>query len=366
MPATRLRIVLVTYMLLFIIMEGAKPVMSKKGEKKKTKARVNVLEKKVEEMKNLLKCKRQTKLLTKAVNELKAPVQPGKLTAPITTTSLAKDQGLDELLKKLDNGGGLDALVSCGDLDDLPPSFDSTIPPAGQAQGDTTRVDLNPHVYLGKSNAGKEEKPLLIPGFVDVYSGSNEPEEQELGSSGGAQVIVRAFKKKTPALDTITLSQSMGASVKILNVLLERQNMNVRAIQDYLAYIVKVSELIEEHTWQSVILYDNEYRKLQHRHGFRWGSDSQHLHTRFLKKRQGSSFSNTTPPAGARANKSSTDQPSVKTEETVEMRGTLKLTKNVQRRVPATPSGRTVICGMRGKQQNNRLVMSATAKFASK
>lgn len=253
--------------------------------------------------------KGQTKLLTKAVNELKAPVQPGKLTAPITTTSLAKDQGLDELLKKLDNGGGLDALVSCGGLDDLPPSFDSTIPPAGQAQGDTTRVDLNPHVYLGKPNAGKEEKPLLIPDFVDVYSGSNAPEEQEIGSSGGAQVIVRAFKKKTPALDTITLSQWMGASVKILNVLLERQNMNVRAIQDYLAYIVKVSELIEEHTWQSVILYDNEYRKLQHRHGFRWGSDSQHLHTRFLKKRQGSSFSNTTPPAGARANKSSTDQP---------------------------------------------------------
>ena len=154
--------------------------------------------------------KGQTKLLTKAVNDLKTPLQPGKLTATITTTSLAKDQGLDELLKKLDHEGGLDALVSCGGLDDLPPSFDSTIPPAGQAQGDTTRVDLNPHVYLDKPNAGKEEKPVLIPDFVHVYSGSTKPEEQDIGSSGGAQVIVRAFKKKTPALETITLSQWMA------------------------------------------------------------------------------------------------------------------------------------------------------------
>jgi len=59
--------------------------------------------------------KGQNKLLSKAVNELRAPAQPAKLTEPITTTSLA-DQGLDELIKKLDNGGGLDALVSCGVL----------------------------------------------------------------------------------------------------------------------------------------------------------------------------------------------------------------------------------------------------------
>ena len=62
--------------------------------------------------------KGQNKLLSKAVNELRAPVQRAKLMEPITTTSLAKDQGLDELLKKFDNGGGLDALVSCGGLDD--------------------------------------------------------------------------------------------------------------------------------------------------------------------------------------------------------------------------------------------------------
>ena len=97
----------------------------------------------------------------------------------------------------------------------------------------------------------------------------------------------------------------MGASVKVSNALLLCHNMDRKAIQDYLAYIAKVSELIEEHALQSVILYDSEYRKLQHRHGFRWGSDSQHLHTRFLKKRQ-RTLSSHASSAGTRTDKSST------------------------------------------------------------
>ena len=51
-------------------------------------------------------------------------------------------------------------------------------------------------------------------------------------------------------------------------------------IADYLSYTVKVAELLETHTLVSVVMYDNEYRKLQHQYGFRWSSDSQHLDTR--------------------------------------------------------------------------------------
>lgn len=84
--------------------------------------------------------------------ELRAPELTSKPadTKPITTTSLAKDQGLDEILKKLDDRGGLDALLSCGGLDDLKQNLPSTTPVASQLQGDPTRIDLNPHVYLGK------------------------------------------------------------------------------------------------------------------------------------------------------------------------------------------------------------------------
>jgi len=35
-------------------------------------------------------------------------------------------------------------------------------------------------------------------------------------------------------------------------------------IADYLSYTVKVAELHESHTLPSVVIYHNEYRKLQH------------------------------------------------------------------------------------------------------
>ena len=66
-------------------------------------------------------------------------------------------------------------------------------------------------------------------------------------------------------------------------------------IADYLAYTVKFAELLESQTLASALMYDNEYRKLQCEHGFRWGSDSQHLHTRFLVKRRSSVLTTNAP-----------------------------------------------------------------------
>ena len=57
--------------------------------------------------------------------------------APVTTTSVAQNQGLDELLKKLDDGGGLYALMACGGLDDLQPNTGVT---PVQANGDSGGV----------------------------------------------------------------------------------------------------------------------------------------------------------------------------------------------------------------------------------
>ncbi|KAI8486060.1 amiloride-sensitive sodium channel [Branchiostoma belcheri] len=54
-------------------------------------------------------------------------------------------------------------------------------------------------------------------------------------------------------------------------------------IADFLGYTVKVSELFEVYDTASVMLYDNQYRMNQHRHGFRWGRDSEQLLSRFLR-----------------------------------------------------------------------------------
>ena len=63
-----------------------------------------------------------------------------------------------------------------------------------------TGIDLNPHVYLGKpptSGKAKEDKPFLIPDFVDVYAGVSE-----LRSTRSVQLAVNmhAHKKKAPQL----------------------------------------------------------------------------------------------------------------------------------------------------------------------
>ena len=78
---------------------------------------------------------------------------------------------------KLDDNGGLDALLSCGGLDNLKQNLHSSTPVASQPQGDMARMDLNLQVYLGKpTTPGKQDgKPLLISDFVDAYSGSLEP-----------------------------------------------------------------------------------------------------------------------------------------------------------------------------------------------
>jgi len=36
-------------------------------------------------------------------------------------------------------------------------------------------------------------------------------------------------------------------------------------------YTVKFADPLESHTFSLGVLYDNEYRKLQHKYGFRWG-----------------------------------------------------------------------------------------------
>ena len=115
--------------------------------------------------------KGQTRLLEKAVllfQQKEEPQSKGLPSAPITTTSLAKNQGLEELIQKLDDGGGLDALVACGDsihtyirvhrLREIPnpPGLTLTHMSTSGSQVQVTK---------------KEDKPLLIPDFIDVDTG---------------------------------------------------------------------------------------------------------------------------------------------------------------------------------------------------
>ena len=46
-----------------------------------------------------------------------------------------------------------------------------------------------------------------------------------------------------------------------------------------------IGELGCRFTWQSVLVFDNEYRQRQHQEGFRWGSEAPYLATVVLRDR---------------------------------------------------------------------------------
>jgi hypothetical protein len=60
---------------------------------------------------------------------------------------------------------------------------------------------------------------------------------------------------------------------------------NIQQIPDYLAYSSKVLEHTFQFEWESVLLFDREYRKKQAAYGFRWGIDPPHLGRAYLVPR---------------------------------------------------------------------------------
>ncbi|KAI8516808.1 hypothetical protein Bbelb_053890 [Branchiostoma belcheri] len=136
---------------------------------------------------------------------------------------------------------------------------------AGATQATQAQAsDDNPSVKPG-------EKPLLIPDFVDSYT---QPEtDHEVARDGQTAIILRTSGTR-PKVENIRVPAWSAANAKIMDALIRGNKLQTRQdIADYLGYTVKVYELFE-------------YRMNQHRHGFRWGRDSEQLHSdRFLRSR---------------------------------------------------------------------------------
>ena len=151
----------------------------------------------------------------------------------------------------------------------------------GRGPGETVtsqRVDLNPEVYLQQEKSGEQIKYHKI---VDFIPGAAKVEEVDIG------VATLKLKDGTSKvkLDQVSPAQWQVANARIHAHLLKTGELQSENSVDYLAYTCKVGELACRFTWHSVLLYDNEYRQRQVLHGFRWGSDAQHLATITLRER---------------------------------------------------------------------------------
>ena len=142
----------------------------------------------------------------------------------------------------------------------------------------TARLDLDPHSYLRKPQG--MSKPLLIPDYVSEAM-DEEGEEIELGQ--GHTLKLRQGPKTK--LLRVSPAQWISANMRIMAELYESAVLDSESIVDYMAYTAKIGELATRYTWQSVLLYDQDYRKKQAAAGFRWGADSHHLVAVHLKER---------------------------------------------------------------------------------
>ena len=131
----------------------------------------------------------------------------------------------------------------------------SAIPSSTQSaenQASTTEMFLKPRAIP------KGEKPLLIVDFITHIVPQDE--EETLGNQGNAKIVV-TYGPKKPKLETVTVPQWVVANTRILYALLSEGKLATQAaIQQYLAYTVKIMELSAKFDWKSILMYDNEVR----------------------------------------------------------------------------------------------------------
>lgn len=163
----------------------------------------------------------------------------------------------------------------------------------------------DPQIYLQAAATGKSVPTHLD--ITDFVTGSVE-EEIVVGGNGSQQIIVKSGPKK-PKLENITLAQWNVANLAILYKLVSEGKLDGSNILDYLSYTTKICQLVQRYSLVSVLLYDREYRQMQSKHNFRWGTDVPHFQTVHLVARP----PRPTLPSGAKPNQFNPSNPSRQT-----------------------------------------------------
>jgi len=105
--------------------------------------------------------------------------------------------------------------------------------------------------------------------------------EEEVALGGGLTLKLPQTK---PKLDKVTPAHWIVANSRIMGVLMDTRPVGFTETA-YLKYTQMVGELAARFTWQSVLVFDDEYRQRQAAEGFPWGTDAPHLSTVVLRDR---------------------------------------------------------------------------------
>ena len=108
--------------------------------------------------------------------------------------------------------------------------------------------------------------------------------------AGSIQIGSQEFLLKDTKIpwERLNVAQYMEGGLRILREMALQDKCSVGELLEYVNYLVKISTLGQCFQWQSVLKYDQEYRKAQAASGFKWGADNTYLMQLFLKCEQDS------------------------------------------------------------------------------
>lgn len=135
---------------------------------------------------------------------------------------------------------------------------------------------------LGIPTGTSRDKALL------GLTGENETQYLDISQFTDNSVIGAApliAGTDEPSLEKISPTIWIGANSKIMARLLNEGCLNNDQIYAYLAHSLKISQLAQSYTWQSVLKYDRAFRIYQAASNSSWGEDLQHLGTANLEKK---------------------------------------------------------------------------------
>jgi hypothetical protein len=144
----------------------------------------------------------------------------------------------------------------------------------------------DPQVYLQGHKGGFANSKNSFRDIVN-YINLVPPvaEEQILCADGGIQLVYKGGVRH-PQLTSVSIEEWALANTRIMNEMCMSGELKDVALSDYMAYTVKICELFKYYDRVSVLNYDREYRHLQSVYNFRWATDTPHLQTTCLRRRQ--------------------------------------------------------------------------------
>ena len=166
---------------------------------------------------------------------------------------------------------------------ELPPLIQNPVQTETQV-GVSREANLNPNYHL---EAYKNSKALHI---VDFVCNDRDPREsQESVLTNNVEEDIQILCRRGPSHKKTTLSEVSHiqwtlANARIQNAMINDGSINTpQGIQDYTSYTAYITRLAAKYSWQSILIFDDEYRVAQDLEKFRWGTDCSFLRAMFLE-----------------------------------------------------------------------------------